>query len=30
MKRQPMEREKISANHLSDKVLIPKIDKEHN
>ena len=25
-----MEGEKISANHLSDKVLISKIDKEHN
>jgi len=28
MKRQPMEGEKISANHLSDKVLISKVDKE--
>ena len=28
MKRQPMEGEKISANHLPDKALIPKTDKE--
>ena len=28
MKRQPMEWEKISANHISDKGLIPKIHKE--
>ena len=28
MKRQPIEGEKISANHLPDKALIPKTDKE--